>query len=626
LANRFALVGAPNAGKTTLFNWLTDSHFEAVNYPGATVETNLGKLADSLGGDFEIFDTPGTYSLFPKSYDESIAIQSIYGHPKFGKPAAIIGIVDATQLSRHLFLMAQLKEAGFPLVLSVSNVDLLKARGQELDIDRLENVFGVPAVSVNGQTGEGVKELSGKIRAMKVNDEMAPKKLEPWSKEKSEEVFSELSKVQAAVISKTSGSGDLEAKRDAYAQTQKIDRLLLHPVLGLFIFFAFVSTLFASIFWFSRPLMDLIDSGFGWLGSFALERLPPGLFADFLSNALISGIGGVLVFLPQIIILFLGLTYFEDSGYLARAATLVDRPLSKIGLNGRSFVPLLSGYACAIPAMMATRTISGRKEKLITLFIIPLMSCSARLPVYALLLAFLLQGNSVWLGGLVLAGIYLGSLLLGSVIAALAAKVLRFESKSFFMLELPVYRRPLMKTVLKQTLVRTQSYITKAGPMILVLSMALWALTVFPNYKEQVQSVRLQTSYASQAGQILEPVLKPMGADWRVGVGLISAFAAREIFVSSLAVVFSIADEDSDSLRQSLLTKMREARASDGSILFSTASVVALILFFMIALQCMATFGVARREFGGWKWPLVQLVSFNALAYVLSVSAYQILK
>jgi ferrous iron transport protein B len=398
----------------------------------------------------------------------------------------------------------------------------------------------------------------------------------------------------------------------------------MHPVWGLVFFVIFMSLIFTSIFWAAAPLMDAVDSAFGALASWAVDSLASRpLLSDFVGNAVIGGLGSVLIFLPQIFILFLGISYLEDSGYMARAASLIDRPLSKLGLNGRSFVPLLSGYACAIPAMMAARTISSKKERFLTVFIVPLMSCSARLPVYALLLSFLLVGTSAWWGGLALAFIYLGSLVVGAVASGVANKILKTNEDSMFMLELPVYRRPQLRTILKQVLSKTRSYIVKAGPVIFVLSLFIWAASTFPNYQAEDQTDRLTKSYAAEVGRMIEPVLEPMGVDWRVGVGLISAFAAREVFVSTLAVVFHITEENEDSLQASLLQQMRQATFPDGTAIFTVASVVGLILFFMIALQCVATVGVARREFGSWKWALTQLVVFNLVAYILAVVAVQ---
>jgi ferrous iron transport protein B len=344
---------------------------------------------------------------------------------------------------------------------------------------------------------------------------------------------------------------------------------------------------------------------------------------QFLSGGVLASASAVLVFVPQIFILFIGIILLEDSGYLARSATLIDKPLSMLGLGGRSFVPLLSGYACAVPAMMAARTINSKRERWLTLFILPLMSCSARLPVFALLLTFLFHGDAAWKAGVMLTAIYIGSMLMGALAAVIAGRFLKIEDKSFFMLELPVYRRPQASLVLRQAFSRTKSYIVRAGPAIFTFALIIWVATTFPAYNLENKTERLNQSYAAQAGHLIEPVFRPMGGDWRTGVGLMSAFAAREVFVSSLAVLFQVTDQDEDSMQETLLSKMHDAKAPDGGALFTVSSVLGLILFFMIALQCLSTVTVAVRESGRWRFALMQLALYNVIAYVVSVSVVQ---
>ncbi len=619
---RVCLIGAPNSGKTTLFNWLTGLNYKPVNYPGSTVESAEGLTEEKWGEACFVTDVPGTYSLFPKSFEEGAAVDSLFEHPKHGPARLVIAVADVNQLSRHLYLVRQLLDAKFRVILALTNMDLLQESGREVNAQELERALGVRIALINGQSGAGVESLMRYVQEELNQDFSAPVYERPtsWSKEKCEATFQDLLRLQQRAVVRR---GAVPAA-DARMRSRKIDRVLMHPVWGLLFFVVFMSGIFTSIFWAAAPLMDWVDSIFGGLGSWATDALASKpLLADFVGNAVIGGLGSVLIFLPQIIILFLGISYLEDSGYMARAASLIDRPLSKLGLNGRSFVPLLSGYACAIPAMMAARTISSRKERLLTVFIVPLLSCSARLPVYALLLSFLLVGSSAWWGGLALALIYLGSLVVGAVASGVANKILKTNDDSIFMLELPVYRRPQLRAVLKQVLSKTRSYVVKAGPVIFVLSLFIWGASTFPNYQAEDATDRLTSSYAAEVGRVIEPVLEPMGVDWRVGVGLISAFAAREVFVSTLAVVFHITEEDEASLQASLLQQMREATFPDGTPIFTVASVVGLILFFMIALQCVATVGVARREFGSWKWALTQLAVFNLLAYILAVVAVQ---
>jgi ferrous iron transport protein B len=420
--------------------------------------------------------------------------------------------------------------------------------------------------------------------------------------------------------------------------TLKLDRIVLTKFWGLIIFFLIMSLSFTSIFWLAAPLMDLVYDGFSYLSEGAINLLGDGIFGNLISNGVISGLGSVLVFLPQILILFLIMGLLEDSGYLARGAMLIDKPLSKIGLNGKSFVPLLSGFACAIPAMMATRTITNRRERLLTIFIIPLMSCSARLPVYALLIAFLIPQDKPWIGGLVLASIYIFSIVSSIIIAAIVnkfkGKLINENDSSSFILELPTYKKPKLNIVLNNTVKNAKQYVKKAGPIILYLSLILWVLTYFPNYDpsipdesikspEEISQLkaeeRISTSYASDLGKFIEPVMTPIGMDWRVGVSLIATFAAREVFVSSLALIFKITEEGED-LQNSILGAMREATVGDtDQKLFTTATTAGLIVFFVFALQCLSTVAIAKKETGSWRIPVLQTVIFTALAYVLTL-------
>ena len=393
---------------------------------------------------------------------------------------------------------------------------------------------------------------------------------------------------------------------------------------------------FTSIFWIAQPLMDLVDQLFTNLNTLVVENFEPGWFTFLVSDGIISGTGSVLVFVPQILILFLILGLLEDSGYLARGAMLIDKPLSKIGLNGRSFVPMLSGFACAIPAMIAARTIPNRKERLFTIFIIPLMSCSARLPVYALLIAYLIPRDKPWLGGILLGGIYLFSIVSSIVVAWIINKfskrIFSAEGSSSFILELPSYRVPKISAVINHTYNSSKEYILRAGPMILGFSLVLWFLTFFPNINpqvetegltvEQIQNVeraeRLEHSFAADLGKIIQPFMSPIGMDWRIGVALISAFAAREVFVSSLALTFKVTSEDEEE-QSTLLNSLRNAKIeTTGEKLFTVATSIGLIVFFIFALQCLSTVAVSRKETGGWKIPILQVVIFTSLAYLMT--------
>lgn len=618
-----ALVGPPNAGKTTLFNTLTGTGSQPVNYPGATVEYAKGITRKSLGVEFRIVDTPGTYSLAPKSSEEKVTHDLLFD-PANERPAALILVVDGTQLSRHIPLARHVQESGYPVAIAVTMRDLLDRDGMVLDVEGFSRKMGAPAFLVQGSDGASVSKIAHAVAALAARPRGPVQPPTQWSNARQAQELKWSAEIASACVRTPSPSE--QRRRTVAEQTRRIDRLLLHPIFGLVFFVAIMSALFTSIFWLAAPVMDAVTTAFESLAAAVLNAAPGALWADFLAGGVVMSAASILVFVPQIAILFLGISLLEDSGYLARAATLVDKPLTRLGLNGRSFVPMLSGYACAIPAMMAARTIPNRKERYLTLFVIPLMSCSARLPVYSLLLAFLFWGQAAWKPGVALALIYLTSLVVGSVAAAIANRLLPAQDGSFFLMELPVYRRPSAWTVFKTVWNRSESYLRKAGPAIFVFAVVLWCATTFPHYETRDASQRLNTSYAAQAGKAITPLMQPMGGDWRTGVALISAFAAREVFVSSLGLVLQVSEEDEEKREVSILDSMRRARRADGSELFTPASVVGLVLFFMIALQCMSTVAVARREFGSWKLPLIQLAVFNLAGYAAAVLAVQVLR
>ncbi len=620
-----ALVGSPNSGKTTLFNWLTGARFKTVNYPGSTVDYSVGRTQARYGEAIAVMDTPGTYSLDPKSPDEEVTFKAIFDHKEFGTARLVVSVVDATLLGRQLYITRQLLESGFRVVLAVTMSDLLSESGRKIDRESLSRYLGIPVVLIDGRLGGGINELVEVIRAelSRSSDDVREVRPVRWDDAKVESELKKLDLIASQVLVSDTPSVAPKTFLLVRERTKKWDRILLHPVAGLVIFFAVMSALFGSIFWLAAPVMDWVDQALSWLAEAVVNAVPEGLLAQFLSDGVIASVAAVAVFIPQIFILFVGINLLEDSGYLARAATLIDRPLSLVGLGGRSFVPILSGYACAVPAMLSARSINSRRERWLTLFILPLMSCSARLPVYALLLTFVFFDGASWAAGFTLAAIYLGTIVLGAIAASLAGRFLQLEDRSFFMLELPVYRMPRLKVVLRQALTRTMNYVKRAGPAIFTFALIVWVATTFPNYDLEDKTERLDSSYAAQVGKYIEPVFEPMGGDWRTGVGLISAFAAREVFVSSLAVLMQVTDEDEDSLQASLIEKMRDAKAPNGMPLFTTASVVGLILYFMIALQCLSTVTVAAKEAGSWRFAIVQLVVFNIVAYALAVGVVQ---
>ncbi len=613
--SRVALVGPPNSGKTTLYNWLTHSSFKTVNYPGSTVEYALGTLKVTPHSEVFIMDTPGTYFLNGMSDDEVVTRKALFDHPESQYPDLILVVVDGSQLSRHLVLVEQVFESGFPFMVAVTMKDVLKRNKINLDLEALSRHYKVPVLTIDGSLGGGVSELSKAVQEQLQVLPLTKKQIRPpdWSSE----VLSAKALQAEQLALKVVKSG---SQASVYEQTSKLDKIILHPVGGIFFFVFAMVMLFSSIFWLAAPLMDLVDSGFVLASEFLKEKLGSSLYVDFLTDGIITGFGAIFVFVPQIFILFLGIGFLESTGYLARAATLIDRPLSRLGLSGRSFVPLLSGFACAVPAMLATRNLTSKRERWIANFVIPLMQCSARLPVFALLLGFIFFGKPAWQAGLAMTGVYFGSLIIGSLAAGVVNALIPQQQGNFFMMELPIYRRPRVKVLLKQCLEKTESYLKKAGPAILIFSLLIWVGTSFPRIESTPPEV--SQSYLGQVGKTLEPVFEPMGVDWRVGVGLLSAFAAREVFVSSVSVIFQAGEED--QAVESLIEKLQSAEFPDGRKIFTVASSLSLLVFFMIALQCMSTVAVAYKESGSASFALGQLIVFNLIAYGLALGIYQL--
>lgn len=656
-----ALVGVPNSGKTTLFNALTGSNFKTSNYPGATVEYSAGKLIGKIGFEATVIDTPGIVSLNSSSPDEDVTINGLFNHYKYGIPDIVIATSDCTQLSRQLFLVKQLLDAGWNTIVALTMNDLLDKKELEIDTEKLSLILNCPVIKVNARKGIGIVELgleAKKIFKSSLSEELKTNIHRPQHPDEDSiaKLYDFTEETERAVIHAKSKDIDIQAinekvfrniNRKPDANSLKLDKVFLHPFWGMIIFIIAMGLIFTSIFWLARPIMDLIDYGFSNLSEAVSLILPQNTwYNDLITKGIIKGFGSVMTFLPQIVILFIFLGMLEDSGYLSRAAMLIDKPLSKFGLNGRSFVPMLSGYACAIPAMMAARTIPNRRERFLTIMVIPLMSCSARLPVYALLLAFLVPRDKPWLAGLGLGALYLFSLISGALVAGVISRFKKSEEKSTFMLELPSYRKPVVSHIIKNAYRKSSIYVKQAGPIIVVISLVLWALTYFPDIHPEIskertsglnetqisrltESERLNHSYAAMLGGFFQPALKPLGWDWRIGVSLISAFAAREVFVSSMAITFSItsADDNEENIQNSILTSMREAKQfGTDKPLFTIASTVALIIYFMFAMQCLSTVAVARKETGSWRIPMLQIVLYTAMAYILSLAAYNGLK
>jgi ferrous iron transport protein B len=697
---RVALAGNPNTGKSTLFNRLTGGQARVANYPGLTVEREIGRLALPKAGTIELLDVPGTYSLSARSAEERIAIESIAGLAAEPVPDAVLLVADATQLTRNLYLALQVIELQVPLVVALNMVDLLPERDLEVRAAELSRRLGVPVVPISAKSDRQFSELlarlddvletpglgvssadwlpnEGALAAdMAAVVEVLPeawrrgpagrhRALALWaliSWEESESHQDLPDALQAGVRDRQrwarAAGRDLEqeivglryAWIDAAApgflrspttrpitRTDRLDRILLHPVAGFALFLLAMGVVFQSLFSWSDPAIGAIEQLFSAIGG-ALERaLPAGLFTEFLTKGVVEGVGSVLVFLPQILLLFFFLSVMEDTGYLARVAVLMDRVMKLIGLHGRAFVPMLSGYACAVPAVLATRTMERRRDRLLTMLVVPLMTCSARLPVYTLLIAALFPPERLfgWLPvqGLLMVAMYLFSTCAALVVAGVLGRVVLRGPRVPLLAELPPYRSPHWPSVLSMMWKRSRLFVTEAGGVILVCTILMWAALSFPRPSaipaasgtaESVAAApsALAGSYASRFGRAIEPLIEPLGFDWKIGVGLVGAFAAREVFVSTMGLVYGLG-EDQDEASLGLREHIRTEMHADGRPVYTPLVGLSLMIFFAIACQCMSTLAVVRRESGSWRWPAFLFVYTFALAWLSSFAVYQ---
>ena len=612
---KILLIGPPNSGKTSLFNWLTGFKHKVVNYPGSTVLTGRGALLEKYNLSAQVIDTPGTYSLFPQSEDEKMTCQTLFENQK---SFSIILVLDSSKLEIQLPLFFQLKSAGFPLLIALTMPDVVK-KSSPLNLKTLSQLLETPIVSINGLTGKGVFQLIAGIKNLKAKNTTITK-LENWSQKK----FNEVSLQSQKIVEQSLLEKPLQMENPFYSH--KWDRFFLHPKIGFILFGFIMFSLFSSIFWLAQPFMTAIDKAFSFLMNQSIQFLSfQPLLAEFVSNGVLASFGSVLVFVPQIFILFIGISLLEDTGYLARAVSLMDGPLSKIGLSGRSFVPFLSAYACAIPAILLARNISSQKEKWLIYFSVPFMTCSARLPVYALLLSFLFYGQSAWKPGFALSLIYILSFFLGMIFVMILNQIKKQKNKESFLIDLPLYRRPAFIKIFNNAFARTKHYVVEAGPVIFIVALGIWILSYFPLAPDLSPEQKFQQSYASQLGQIFEPLFQKMGVDWRVGLALIAAFAAREVFVSSLALIFTVVKSTHNTLGHSLLESMQKAVQFDGTPVFTTASAISLIVFFMFSLQCLSTTALVYKESQSLKLAVSQFLILNILAYIFAVICYQTL-
>jgi ferrous iron transport protein B len=628
------IAGNPNAGKTSLFNALTGLRQKVANYPGVTVESKSGEwaISDDLPAA-RLIDLPGLYSLDATSLDEEIARDLLLDRGRM-KADAIVVVVDATNLVRNLYLALQLIETGQPIVVALTMYDLAERSKLKIDIERLSAALGVAVVPVVAKQRRGLLELAHAVLNVGFPQEFQPLRLVSGSVQDQTQADhhtrqSALIKRYATIeriVSDTVETSDGSRKN----LSERIDRIVTHKLLGPVILLLVMLLVFQSIFsWASLP-MNLIANVFSGLADLVRAYLPAGIFSDLLTDGIIAGVGGVVAFLPQILLLFLFISLLEDSGYMARAAFLMDRLMRAVGLHGRAFVPLLSSFACAVPGVMATRTIENPKDRIATIMIAPFMSCSARLPVYTLIIAAFFAGRTVLgivsLGAVIILAMYLLGIVVAIIVASILKRTILKAPAPPFVMELPPYRLPNPANVGRALLTRSTVFLKRAGTVILSISILLWALTAFPrnqtNQGSSASATQIENSFAGRAGRLIEPVIKPLGFDWKIGIGLISSFAARETIISTLSIVYNVGD-NSDDKTSSLVDTLRNAKRADGTPIWTPLTGVSLMIFFLLACQCMSTVAIVRRETNSWRWPIFMVGYMLALAYVASLVTFQ---
>jgi len=654
-----ALAGNPNAGKTTLFNALTGMRQKVANYPGVTVERKEGiwRLSGA-GKTLHLIDLPGLYSLDATSLDEQISHDVLTGKVAgLAKPDVVVAVVDATNLERNLYLVTQLLEYKIPVVVALTMMDTAEKQNLEIDVEKLSRLLQVPVVAVKAKQRIGIGELSKQVLSA-ANNKKLPK-LEWISDELSaEEIHLSLTDNAAAnrpIFARYNFISDVyqevvKPKDDAEnGVSERIDRVLTHKFFGLVILVAILLLVFQTIFSWANLPMDLLEQGFGVLGDFVRANMGEGILTDLIVDGAIAGVGGVVVFLPQILLLFLFLSILEDTGYMARAAFLLDKLMSRVGLHGKAFLPLLSSFACAIPGIMAARTIENPKDRLATILIAPFMSCSARLPVYTLMIATFFSGQTIFgflsLGAVLILAMYALGLIVAVIVAFILKRTLLKSPPPPFVMELPPYRLPNFRTVFQNMFVRAGLFLKRAGTVILAISILLWALTYFPRQSTEVQSPesrvqsqetdatnkgqktndeskQIQNSYAGKLGHAIEPVIRPLGFDWKIGVALIASFAAREVLVSTLSIIYNVG-KDADAENDTLIQAVRDAKKDDGTPAWTPLTALTLMVFFVLAMQCMSTVAVVRRETNSWTWTLFMVGYMTGLAYLAAFITYQ---
>lgn len=697
---KVALVGNPNAGKSSLFNYLTGLNQKIGNFPGVTVDKHIGRAHLPNGQVIELLDLPGTYSIYPRSMDEQVVVDTLLNEKGDDYPDVVIVIVDASNLKRNLLLFSEVHDLGIPVILALNMMDVASQKGLEINATALSRVLEVPVVSINARTGAGLDRLKNALTLPigRVTPPLydvlplAPEAIEETKKaldlEHNYKAYQYL--INSPTLPSLNGEGkpisegilqkydvevrvvqaqetlerysmidDILAKVMSRKPTQeqrqfsgRLDKVLTHKIWGYLTFFLVLFLMFQSVFAWAEPMMDFIDLTFSELSNFVGSILPDGIINRLITEGILPGIGGIVVFIPQIAFLFAFIAILEESGYMARAVFLMDKIMRKFGLNGKSVVPLISGVACAIPAVMATRNIDNWKDRIVTIMVTPLMSCSARLPVYTILIALVVPSTSV-LGFFNMQGVALMAMyLLGFVAALLSALamklIMNMKEKSIFLMELPIYRMPRWKNVGLTIVEKVKTFVFEAGKVILAISIVLWVLASYgpgdeiaraeevvqqeitgqrlsdQEVEDKIASYKLEHSYAGYLGKLTEPIIAPLGYDWKIGIALITSFAAREVFVGTIATIYSVgsAEEDSSTIKERL---EKEKNPKTGQAMFTPAVAFSLLVFYAFAMQCMSTLAIVYRETKGWKWPAIQLFYMSALAYLSALAVYNLL-
>jgi ferrous iron transport protein B len=691
-----ALIGNPNTGKTSVFNALTGLNQKVGNYPGITVEKKQGSSRLDRVTKARILDLPGTYSLNASSMDESVVVELLLNKNNPDFPDVAVVVTDVENLKRNLLLFTQIKDLEIPTVLVINMSDQMQRKGIKIDLEKLEEKLNTKVVLVSTRQNMGVDQLKQILvdyRSIPSTPILDPTTIDQVYFESLGKAFPnqslyklwlvitqdvnftklERQKVPDTAQFKTQPQSYLKKlqqretikryqtinqilketyrvnREEATDLRSKLDNLLIHKFWGYVVFFLILLTIFQAIFDWSSVPMDFIDSSFARLSEWTKAQMPAGILTDLIAEGVISGLGGIVIFIPQIAFLFLFISILEETGYMSRVVFLMDRSLRKFGLSGKSVVPLISGTACAIPAVMATRNIENWKERLITILVVPFTTCSARLPVYMILISLVIP-NERLLGisyqGLTLMGLYLIGFLMAIVSASILNRALQSPNKSYFVVEMPNYKLPLLKNVAFTVWEKTRSFVVEAGKIILAISILLWFMASFGpgkkfsnaeqivahQYSNQVlsdselenkiASFRLENSYIGILGKTIEPMILPLGYDWKIGIALISSFAAREVFVGTLATIYSVGNDAQETIKTRMAGEMRK----DGTRLFNLPTGISLMLFYAFAMQCMSTLAIVKKETNSWKWPSIQLFSMTIIAYIVSLLSYQLLK